>query len=142
MENVRNCINMVLINNDLPKLKRYTAKPNFKKATIFNDPDIDDITDCNMCAVHMSKNEVTLNKPIMVGQAILDLSKLHMYGFYYNVLKNNMVTRSSFCLLILTRYAFRLKLRIIIKILKNVRNTMTCLGMIKPIFYMIKQTAR
>ena len=90
MENVRNRINMVLINNDLPRLKRYTAKPNFKRATIFNDPDNEEdevVTDCNVCAVHMSKNEVTLNKPIMIGQAILDLSKVHMYNFYYNVLK-------------------------------------------------------
>jgi hypothetical protein len=30
---------------------------------------------------------VLLNKPIYVGQAILDLSKLHMYNFYYNKLK-------------------------------------------------------
>ena len=87
MENVRNRINMVLINNDLSRLKRYTAKPNFKRATIFDDPDTDKLTDCNVCAVHMTKNEVTLHKPIMIGQAILDLSKVHMFIFYYNALK-------------------------------------------------------
>ena len=33
------------------------------------------------------KPVVLLNKPIYVGMAILDLSKLHMYKFYYDVLK-------------------------------------------------------
>ena len=32
----------------------------------------------------MGKIEVTMNKPIYLGQAILDLSKLVMYEFHYN----------------------------------------------------------
>ena len=32
------------------------------------------------------KNNVKLKKPIFVGQAILDLSKLHMFKFYYEFL--------------------------------------------------------
>ena len=87
MENVRNRINMVLINNDIKRVKKYTAKPNYKKYTIFNDPDIEEDTKLNVCAIHLTKNVVELNKPILIGQSILDLSKLHMYNFYYNVLK-------------------------------------------------------
>ena len=87
MENVRNRINMILINNDKSKLKRYTAKPNFNRFTIFNEKEED--IESNLCAVHMRKQTVELNKPIAVGQAILDLSKLHMYDFYYNVLKKD-----------------------------------------------------
>jgi len=33
------------------------------------------------------KKDVKLNKPISTGQAILDLSKLHMYTMFYDVLQ-------------------------------------------------------
>jgi len=38
-------------------------------------------------AVHMLKSTVTLNKPIFVGQAILDISKAMMYNFWYGYIK-------------------------------------------------------
>jgi hypothetical protein len=37
--------------------------------------------------MHRVKTDVKLNKPIFCGQAILDLSKVHMYGFHYDVMK-------------------------------------------------------
>ena len=40
-----------------------------------------------LVAIHMKPNRIDLNKPIFVGQAILDISKELMYDFYYN-LKN------------------------------------------------------
>ena len=33
------------------------------------------------------KNILKLDKPIYLGMSILDLSKVHMYSFYYDVLK-------------------------------------------------------
>ncbi|GBB90612.1 hypothetical protein RclHR1_17610001 [Rhizophagus clarus] len=38
-------------------------------------------------AIHMLKNTVTLNKPIYVGQAILDISKAMMFNFWYSYIK-------------------------------------------------------
>ncbi|CAG8698820.1 10164_t:CDS:1, partial [Cetraspora pellucida] len=38
-------------------------------------------------AVHMLKSTVTLNKPIYVEQAILDISKAIMFNFWYSYIK-------------------------------------------------------
>ena len=40
-----------------------------------------------LVGIEKIKSIVYLNKPIYVGMAILDLSKLHMYKSYYDVLK-------------------------------------------------------
>ena len=54
---------------------KLSSKPNFERSTIFDE---------NLIACHMRKTEVYFNKPIYVGQAILDLSKALMFDFHYN----------------------------------------------------------
>ena len=49
-----------------------------KSWKVFND---------KLVGVHRHKTAVVLNKPIYVGAAILDLSKLLMYDFHYNTMK-------------------------------------------------------
>ena len=77
MENVRNRINMKLV-NDRKKKAKYVKKINFKHATKFGE---------KIAAVHMKKTKVILDKPIFVGAAILDLSKIHMFKFHYGYVK-------------------------------------------------------
>ena len=77
MENVRNRINMRLV-NDRKKKANLVRKINFKHATKFGE---------KIAAVHMKKTKVTLDKPIFVGAAILDLSKIHMFKFHYGYVK-------------------------------------------------------
>ena len=77
MENVRNRINMKLV-NDRKKKANLVRKINFKHATKFGE---------KIAAVHMKKTKVTLDKPIFVGAAILDLSKIHMFKFHYGYVK-------------------------------------------------------
>ena len=64
--------------DDRKKALKLTSKPNFDRATIFNE---------HLVAVHMKKTEVYFNKPIYVGQAILDLSKTLMFDFHYNFIR-------------------------------------------------------
>ena len=79
MENVRNRINMRLV-NDRKKKANLVRKINFKHATKFGE---------KIAAVHMKKTKVTLDKPIFVGAAILDLSKIHMFKFHYGYVKKS-----------------------------------------------------
>ena len=77
IENIRKRQNVVLIDNRR-EASRLSKRPNFDRATIF---------DRNLIAVHMKRTEVYFNKPIYVGQAILDLSKTLMFGFRYDYIR-------------------------------------------------------
>ena len=78
IENIRKRQNVKLI-DDRKKALKLSSKPNFDRATIFDE---------HLVAVHMKKTEVYFNKPIFVGQAILDISKTLMFDFHYNYIKN------------------------------------------------------
>ena len=77
IENIRKRQNIELVDNRKRAVK-LSSKPNFERVTIF---------DKNLIAVHMKKTEVYFNKPVYVGQAILDLSKTLMFDFHYNYIK-------------------------------------------------------
>ena len=53
-------------------------KPNFKSGTLFG---------ANLMGCEMGKIKVVMNKPVYLGQAILDLSKVVMYEFHYYYMK-------------------------------------------------------
>ena len=52
----------------------HTSKPNFKRAIPIDE---------DLVAVVLSKETICLNRPVYVGQAVLDLSKLRMYRLHY-----------------------------------------------------------
>ena len=78
IENIRKWQNVILV-DDRKIAVKLSSKPNFERLTIFDE---------NLVAVHMKKTELYFNKPIYVGQAILDLSKTLMFDFHYNYIKN------------------------------------------------------
>ena len=77
IENIRKRQKVILV-DDRKLANKLSSKPNFERLTIFDE---------NLIAVHMKKTEVYFNKPIYVGQAILDLSKTLMFDFHYNYIR-------------------------------------------------------
>ena len=79
MENLRKRVDVKLVrSHEEDKMRRLIADPSFARATVF---------DGDLAAIHMHKTSLLLNRPVYVGMSILDLSKYHMYDFYYNTLK-------------------------------------------------------
>ena len=77
MEDVKKHIDFELI-EDQKRYEKVVNSPTFKYTHIINE---------NLVGVEKLRQKVKLNKPIFIGMSILDLSKNHMYGFYYDKLK-------------------------------------------------------
>lgn len=77
MENVRGHIDFEIITNE-KRFERVVKSNKIKHVHIFNE---------HLVGCEKIKNRVYLNKPIFIGQSILDLSKLHMFDYYYNNIK-------------------------------------------------------
>ena len=77
MENLRKHVTVELVVKE-ERLRKCMAKPNVKSFKIFDE---------NLVAINLTKNKLVLNRPIYVGQAILDISKTLMYNFHYSYIK-------------------------------------------------------
>ena len=71
MENIRNHNDLKLMTIE-QKYQKYVMKPNFKDGYLFSK---------QLLAVEIGKAEIKMNKPVYLGQAILDLCKTLMYEF-------------------------------------------------------------
>ena len=74
MENVRKHRTIKLVNNEKDYIK-CVMKPNFKSGMLFGE---------NLMGCEMGKMVLKMNKPVYIGQSILDPSKLVMYEFHYD----------------------------------------------------------
>ena len=59
------------------KFQKHVSNPFYDSRKIINEDTV---------ITYLRKDEISLDKPIIVGVSILELSKLHMYDFYYNTL--------------------------------------------------------
>src|SRR5688572_14037886 len=75
MEQKRRHLEIRLVTN-ARRAKRFIARPTFQSFQIIND---------DLTVVKLTKSNVYLNKPLYAGMCILDLSKLKMYSFHYEV---------------------------------------------------------
>lgn len=77
LQNNRNYVDIKLVIdwNGRAGAKALIAKPTFKRCVVFNS---------NLIAVEMLRTNVIMDKPIIVGASILEISKLNMYDFHYD----------------------------------------------------------
>ena len=83
MENVEKRKSVKIVSEWDPQRNQFSARkliahPSFHSVSVFTP---------NMCAIEMSKGSVTLDKPIYLGFAVLELSKWLMYDFHYEYMK-------------------------------------------------------
>ena len=87
MKNIRKHRNKKLVTNREAYLKA-VMKPNFKTGILFGE---------NLMGCKMGKIKVVMNKPVYLGQAILDLSKIVLYEFHYNYMKQKYPEGLTLC---------------------------------------------
>ena len=87
MENVRNHRDIKLVTTNA-KRRKYVSEPNFITSKCFSK---------DLMAIEMRKTKVTMNKPVYLGQAVLDISKTLMYEFYYDYLKPKYGDKVKLC---------------------------------------------
>ena len=75
-------------------------KPNFKSGTLLRD----DLMGCEM-----GKVKVVMNKPLYLGQAILDLSKIIMYEFHYDYMLPKYGDSIKICYMDTDSYVYDIK---------------------------------
>ena len=78
MKNLRKRIDVKLVNNKKDCLK-CTSKPSYISHQIFDN---------NFVAIRKSKVALKVNKSAYIGMCILELSKVLMYEFHYDYIKN------------------------------------------------------
>ena len=77
MEDKRKHLDFEIVSDERRFLK-CVNNPSFKRSHIINE---------DLVGVEKQKPKLKLDKPIFIGMSILDLSKQHMYKFYYDVMK-------------------------------------------------------
>ena len=87
MENARNHRDIKLVTTDVQR-KRYVSKPNYHACKQFDE---------ELMAIEMNKTHVFMNKPVYLGQAILDISKTLMYKFWYEYLDPKYKDKIKLC---------------------------------------------
>ena len=79
IENLINRIDLKLASNKKDYLK-WKTKPSYMSHKIFDN---------DLVAIRKNKVTLTFNKPAYFGMCILELSKVLMYEFHYDYIKNN-----------------------------------------------------
>ncbi|XP_057294564.1 uncharacterized protein LOC130623081 [Hydractinia symbiolongicarpus] len=99
MENLRNHHNNQLVTNE-EKYTKLVMKPNFKGGNYFSS---------HLMGVEMCKTEVKMNKPVDIGQAILDQSKTVMYKFHYDYMQPNYGSKLRICYMDTDSFVYYIK---------------------------------
>ena len=101
MENIRKHRNIKLVTNTESYLCT-VMKPNFKSGVLFGK---------NLMGCEMGKIKVVMNKPVYLGQVILDLSKTIMYEFHYDYMRPKYSNKLKLCYMDTDSLVYHIKTR-------------------------------
>ena len=87
MENVRNHRDIKLVTSE-KRSSILASEPNYHSTKYISE---------DLLLMEMRKVEVKMNKPIYLGQAILDISKTFMYEFWYDYIKPKYGDKARLC---------------------------------------------
>ena len=87
MQNIRNHKDMKLVTSQ-KKYAKYVIKPNFEDGYLFSK---------ELFAVRMGNTKITMNKAVYLEQAIVDLSKILIYGFCYGYMQPKYGSKLKLC---------------------------------------------
>ena len=87
MENVRNHRDIKLVTTD-ERRNKLVSEPNYHTTKYFSE---------NLLAIEMRKTKIKMNKPVYLGQAILDIRKTLMYEFEYDYIKRKYQEKARLC---------------------------------------------
>ena len=87
MENVRNHRDIKLVTTNKQRNK-LVSEPNYHSTKYISE---------DLLIIEMKKVEVKMNKPVYLGQAILDISKTLMYEFWYDYIKPKYGDNARLC---------------------------------------------
>ena len=87
MENVRNHRDIKVVTTDKQR-SILVSEPNYHSSKRISK---------DLMIMEMKKVEVKMNKPIYLGQAILDISKTLMYEFWYDYIKPKYKEKARLC---------------------------------------------
>ena len=87
MENVKKNRDIKLVRTD-KKRNKLVSEPNYHTMKLIDD---------NLAIIEMRKVKVKMNKPIYLGLSIIDISKITMYEFWYDYVKNKYDSRANLC---------------------------------------------
>ena len=87
MENIRNYRDIKIVTTD-KRRSILVSEPNYHSSKCISK---------DLMIIEMRKVEVKMNKPIYLGQAILDISKTLMYEFWYDYIKSKYGDKARLC---------------------------------------------
>ena len=124
MENVRNHRDIKLV-TDNDRRNKLVSEPNYHTTAHFSG---------SLLVIQMKKTAIMMNKPIYLGQAILDISKTLMYEFWYDYIKPKHKEKAQLCYMDTDSFTIHIKTEDLYEILqKMLINGLIHLAMIKMI---------
>ena len=87
IENIRNHRDIKLATNNARR-KKLASEPNYHTCKHFSQ---------NLIAIEMKKTRILVNKPVHIGQAVLDITKILMFEFWYGYIKPKYEDKARLC---------------------------------------------